>query len=89
MNRTELCRSLVKKTCVVMDENDCSHLPNRCLDSSGKAVGYYAVLISYNDVDDTFRIGWDKRVSSSKIDRLATYDAVHAAKDLIESMLKI
>lgn len=56
---------------MVRDGNDHSGKVNRCVDEDGKCVGYYAILINYDETDDTFCVGWQQRIPANQVDVIA------------------
>lgn len=87
MSRLALCKSLVKSGVrTVRDGADHSKKVNRCIVEGGKCVGYYVVLIDYDETTDTFCIGWKQRVPAAQVDEIALFDAISQIITLVQSM---
>lgn len=74
--RTNLCKSLVKTVSIIRDGQDHSDKANRCMVETGQCIGYYAVLIDYDEDSDTFCVGWQQRVPAAHVDKVAFFDAM-------------
>jgi hypothetical protein len=85
--RVALCQSLVRSGArVVRDGGDHSDKVNRCIAKSGECVGYYAVLIDYDEASDTFRVGWQQRIPAAWVDEVAMHDAISMITPLLISL---
>lgn len=85
--RLALCKSLVKSGArTVRDGADHSEKVNRCIVEGGKCVGYYAVLIDYDETTDTFCVGWKQRVPAAQVDEIARFDAISKIITLLQSL---
>jgi hypothetical protein len=77
--RLALCKSLVKSVATIRDGKDHSEKANRCMVITGECVGYYSVLIDYDETSDTFCVGWKQRVPAAQVDEIVLFDALIAA----------
>jgi hypothetical protein len=86
--RKALCESLVKSGVkTIRDGNDHSDKASRCMVEGGICVGFYAILIDYDPVTDTFGIGWKQRIPSKQVDEVAVFDALNNSRLGLESAL--
>lgn len=83
--RLSLCKSLVKRVATIRDGIDHSEKANRCIVKGGECVGYYAVLIDYDETSDTFCVGWKQRVPAAQVDEVALFDFLSQAIGLINN----
>ena len=82
--RRNLCKSLVRSGAVIVrDGNDHSEKVNRCTVAGGECVGYYEVLIDYDEAADTFCIGYRKHIPASQVNEVMLFDAVYDLAKLI------
>lgn len=85
--RLALCNSMVRSGArTVRYGADHSEKVNRCIVEGGKCVGYFAVLIDYEETSDTFCIGWKQRVPAGKVDEIALFDAISQTIILLQSV---
>lgn len=82
--RRNLCKSLVRSGAVIVrDGSDHSENVNRCTVVGGECVGYYKVLIDYDETADTFCIGYRKHIPANQVNEVMFFDAVCALAKLI------
>ncbi len=76
MTHTELCHSLVRSgPRIIRDGGDYSQSANRCI-AGGVCVGYYAVLIAYDESSDRFTTGHNQGIDASCVDEVKVFDAI-------------
>lgn len=84
--RQALCESLVRGGVqIVRDGLDHSDKASRCIDDTGKVVGYYCVLVNYDPATDRFNTGWNP-IPSSHVEEIMTFDAVVQAVETVNAI---
>jgi hypothetical protein len=83
--RLKLCRALVLSgPRVIRDGKDHSEKVNRCivlgLDDKPKCVGYYSILLCYDEETDTFNTGTSMQTQATQVDEVALFDRLEAIK---------
>jgi hypothetical protein len=51
-------------------------------------VGFYTVLIDYDEATDSFAVGWNKRVASSMVEEVMIFDLLVELISLSATPLK-
>jgi len=78
---------MVKKMAVVNGGVDHSSKANR-VEVGGECVGYYSVLLGYDESTDTFCTGWNQQIPAEWVDKIALYDIISELIKIVEYIIK-
>lgn len=83
--RLALCKKLVRNDArsVLADIEKYKDAPNRILDYNGNCLGHYEILDDYDEVTDTFGIGYQKRIPANSVGDVVVFNVCYKLRECL------